>query len=129
MIRRPPRSTRTDTLFPYTTLFRSATDAAPLGDIGLHHRQSPAVDRSVERRFAAKLLTGSQGNREGLGKPGPVRSRRVHRQRLPQPIDTQGPTHRQDSQPLLHPPALTCTAPHAPLPPRTPPPAHPHPVV
>src|SRR3546814_21080110 len=27
MIRRPPRSTRTDTLFPYTTLFRSGTDA------------------------------------------------------------------------------------------------------
>src|SRR3546814_1402906 len=25
MIRRPPRSTRTDTLFPYTTLFRSVT--------------------------------------------------------------------------------------------------------
>src|SRR3546814_12921592 len=36
MIRRPPRSTRTDTLFPYTTLFRSrllysilATESAP----------------------------------------------------------------------------------------------------
>src|SRR3546814_20238500 len=28
MIRRPPRSTRTDTLFPYTTLFRSLADAA-----------------------------------------------------------------------------------------------------
>src|SRR3546814_18811223 len=28
MIRRPPRSTRTDTLFPYTTLFRSARWAA-----------------------------------------------------------------------------------------------------
>src|SRR3546814_12299342 len=27
MIRRPPRSTRTDTLFPYTTLFRSERDA------------------------------------------------------------------------------------------------------
>src|SRR3546814_7147364 len=27
MIRRPPRSTRTDTLFPYTTLFRSASAA------------------------------------------------------------------------------------------------------
>src|SRR3546814_10454066 len=26
MIRRPPRSTRTDTLFPYTTLFRSTVD-------------------------------------------------------------------------------------------------------
>src|SRR3546814_16731511 len=30
MIRRPPRSTRTDTLFPYTTLFRSAKGAALL---------------------------------------------------------------------------------------------------
>src|SRR3546814_7642983 len=29
MIRRPPRSTRTDTLFPYTTLFRSARQARP----------------------------------------------------------------------------------------------------
>src|SRR3546814_5781560 len=28
MIRRPPRSTRTDTLFPYTTLFRSQTERA-----------------------------------------------------------------------------------------------------
>src|SRR3546814_3300420 len=28
MIRRPPRSTRTDTLFPYTTLFRSLTAGA-----------------------------------------------------------------------------------------------------
>src|SRR3546814_6749397 len=28
MIRRPPRSTRTDTLFPYTTLFRSTSAAA-----------------------------------------------------------------------------------------------------
>src|SRR3546814_20728944 len=27
MIRRPPRSTRTDTLFPYTTLFRSKSDS------------------------------------------------------------------------------------------------------
>src|SRR3546814_3976608 len=29
MIRRPPRSTRTDTLFPYTTLFRSLPIASP----------------------------------------------------------------------------------------------------
>src|SRR3546814_13694102 len=32
MIRRPPRSTRTDTLFPYTTLFRSAAAAAAPAD-------------------------------------------------------------------------------------------------
>src|SRR3546814_5269152 len=30
MIRRPPRSTRTDTLFPYTTLFRSPAAVNPL---------------------------------------------------------------------------------------------------
>src|SRR3546814_9720596 len=42
MIRRPPRSTRTDTLFPYTTLFRSALepvidgDAESLGGDGSH---------------------------------------------------------------------------------------------
>src|SRR3546814_2789582 len=32
MIRRPPRSTRTDTLFPYTTLFRSCSEG-PVGDV------------------------------------------------------------------------------------------------
>src|SRR3546814_13003392 len=31
MIRRPPRSTRTDTLFPYTALFRSAACSAAAG--------------------------------------------------------------------------------------------------
>src|SRR3546814_6556701 len=30
MIRRPPRSTRTDTLFPYTTLFRSVLPMKPI---------------------------------------------------------------------------------------------------
>src|SRR3546814_20236628 len=37
MIRRPPRSTRTDTLFPYTTLFRSGRtfEGAGYDDIGL----------------------------------------------------------------------------------------------
>src|SRR3546814_9414583 len=32
MIRRPPRSTRTDTLFPYTTLFRSCIQTAPASE-------------------------------------------------------------------------------------------------
>src|SRR3546814_15313777 len=40
MIRRPPRSTRTDTLFPYTTLFRSLKARAPDGclDFARHER-------------------------------------------------------------------------------------------
>src|SRR3546814_19507598 len=38
MIRRPPRSTRTDTLFPYTTLFRShLAERAELPDHQQHH--------------------------------------------------------------------------------------------
>src|SRR3546814_15321867 len=34
MIRRPPRATRTDTLFPYTTLFRSMATGARAGACG-----------------------------------------------------------------------------------------------
>src|SRR6056297_3901971 len=41
MIRRPPRSTRTDTLFPYTTLFRSATAQHGRAD----HRDRPGPGR------------------------------------------------------------------------------------
>src|SRR3546814_3637924 len=37
MIRRPPRSTRTDTVFPYTTLFRSLHGAAGSGKTHLAH--------------------------------------------------------------------------------------------
>src|SRR3546814_10428749 len=48
MIRRPPRSTRTDTLFPYTTLFRSLES----GEGALHHVGcSPAL-------YAADRLDG-----------------------------------------------------------------------
>src|SRR3546814_16724532 len=43
MIRRPPRSTRTDTLFPYTTLFRSAGLVWLSGIQAGHHEIGPAV--------------------------------------------------------------------------------------
>src|SRR3546814_12019823 len=48
MIRRPPRSTRTDTLFPYTTLFRSHSIAA-IGDEAVRDRRGD-LDRSLRRR-------------------------------------------------------------------------------
>src|SRR3546814_1094427 len=52
MIRRPPRSTRTDTLFPYTTLFRSVREAGQpgqqhevwAGECGLGRRLSRRED-------------------------------------------------------------------------------------
>src|SRR3546814_14261536 len=47
MIRRPPRSTRTDTLFPYTTLFRSASNSAGSkgSGIGGATLEGPALER------------------------------------------------------------------------------------
>src|SRR3546814_8173415 len=60
MIRRPPRSTRTDTLFPYTTLFRSLEiDVGPGGDVGLGGR--PA-DAAGGRRLIARLVVGFLGS-------------------------------------------------------------------
>src|SRR3546814_3441697 len=70
MIRRPPRSTRTDTLFPYTTLFRS--DRARGGD---HDRAA------VLRRFGGgrgilreggggKRRAGERGEGEATGHSG-----------------------------------------------------------
>src|SRR3546814_15583885 len=50
MIRRPPRSTRTDTLFPYTTLFRSPPRLAP--QAGPAHLAGLAMP-ARETRFAA----------------------------------------------------------------------------
>src|SRR3546814_870959 len=47
MIRRPPRSTRTDTLFPYTTLFRSLAGASALQVVdGAAWQRSPSQQRS-----------------------------------------------------------------------------------
>src|SRR3546814_10651889 len=49
MIRRPPRSTRTDTLFPYTTLFRSFWNNV-LERSGLKYRMSPTqIDEAIQR--------------------------------------------------------------------------------
>src|SRR3546814_7388181 len=56
MIRRPPRSTRTDTLFPYTTLFRSG-----------RHRAETAGDVSVQRRIhGVDTRCGSAGREHCL---------------------------------------------------------------
>src|SRR3546814_3972718 len=59
MIRRPPRSTRTDTLFPYTTLFRSLERTAPLDEHATPRgardaRQDGARRRNRERAGACR---------------------------------------------------------------------------
>src|SRR3546814_5805896 len=69
MIRRPPRSTRTDTLFPYTTLFRSDQVAAvnAIGEIGFE------FPREKERLYPQLTLAAHVlgfTNAEGQGVTG-----------------------------------------------------------
>src|SRR3546814_2952636 len=56
MIRRPPRSTRTDTLFPYTTLFRSA-DAPSVASASEHRQlqQELLLREASEKRLRVAL--------------------------------------------------------------------------
>src|SRR3546814_16180864 len=79
MIRRPPRSTRTDTLFPYTTLFRSEPDTwknppSPASTAVAHpavaaSTWTPLADppTSLEKsaRVAPGRATGTSGSRVG----------------------------------------------------------------
>src|SRR3546814_3713689 len=52
MIRRPPRSTRTDTLFPYTTLFRSPRSLAAVA----------AGEAMMHLLFVTALIYGAHGS-------------------------------------------------------------------
>src|SRR3546814_19655575 len=62
MIRAPPRSTLTDTLFPYTTLFRSVAAGASMDD-GVGHAGasqavaflSPVRIRKIEEGFVSRI--------------------------------------------------------------------------
>src|SRR3546814_10640204 len=65
MIRRPPRSTRTATLFPYTTLFRSS-EADTLGDAARIAHDSAEFDLATRQRLARFTYhTGGFGHRPG----------------------------------------------------------------
>src|SRR3546814_1991938 len=66
MIRRPPRSTRTDTLFPYTTLFRSETRAveAPRRLVG-ERRQPRHMDRQLRPDLVGLVRLDDEIDQEG----------------------------------------------------------------
>src|SRR3546814_2033242 len=93
MIRRPPGSTRTDTLFPYTTLFRAPAHAARAGprpSPGARGRRRPRRDPDPgppaprgdgaggPGRRAARLA----GGRRGKGAAGPDRRSEEHTSEL-----------------------------------------------
>src|SRR3546814_17974351 len=84
MIRLPPRSTRTDTLFPYTTLFRSPT-------LGVRSAKRPGTGRSREktcRTFHEHLWAGEATMRR-TSKSDP------HRRLLRALLEMEGPETEQ----------------------------------
>src|SRR3546814_16540612 len=60
MLRRPPRSTRTDTLFPYTTLFRSSLNGCAVGLF--------PILRARRRHLTPKLALEFCGSRQGIAR-------------------------------------------------------------
>src|SRR3546814_5311215 len=72
MIRRPPRSTRTDTLFPYTTLFRSLLRSAHSGAgriaaLGHESIDDPVKDDAVVKAFTRQFLNPLDMTRRQVG--------------------------------------------------------------
>src|SRR3546814_19767351 len=73
MIRRPPRSTRTDTLFPYTTLFRSQEKAVRLvrydlfkgGGGGQNGHPRPGIHQIAKDFALADIIDGDEVRRIG----------------------------------------------------------------
>src|SRR3546814_9799293 len=78
MIRRPPRSTRTDTLFPYTTLFRSGQYRRASGN--RRRDQSLLGVRVLPLRYATRVpgdgfgVPGGDWGRDPLCRYGPFRA-------------------------------------------------------
>src|SRR3546814_14399301 len=78
MLRRPPRSTRTDTLFPYTTLFRSRRVRAGRGTQPRPHgaQDGCAGDHALWQPRAARPLSAAHLGGRGLLVPGLFGARR-----------------------------------------------------
>src|SRR3546814_4067828 len=64
MIRRPPRSTRTDTLFPYTTLFRSPTKSSrAMKPPPIEHQRSASTSLPTSSDATRRSVFGCTGVR------------------------------------------------------------------
>src|SRR3546814_20693051 len=68
MIRRPPRSTRTDTLFPYTTLFRSGRNLQM--DNGASRIRVPTTSELVADQIRAQIVRGELTEGDSLPPEG-----------------------------------------------------------
>src|SRR3546814_20206663 len=77
MIRRPPRSTRTDTLFPYTTLFRSmVVRVGEAGKLQAERQRTRLHDGQTVGRYPQERTVNRQSTRPGGFQPDGGRPRR-----------------------------------------------------
>src|SRR3546814_3399386 len=76
MIRRPPRSTRTDTLFPYTTLFRSVGYLPDRLSAVARHADAQRADRRRNAARAAAMRIFRARGAEPAAHHGRARARR-----------------------------------------------------
>src|SRR3546814_18694193 len=95
--RRPPRSTRTDTLFPYTTLFRSARLSAGTRRLPRRLRPCPDARRPGVRRLYAGLWRGRPAQPEVRRAETAPASLLVYRRIRPDPRG-RGPAHRSEER-------------------------------
>src|SRR3546814_5677764 len=96
MIRRPPRSTRTDTLFPYTTLFRSRP----------RHRSQPDLEHRSGRDARTRQSDRAGGGddergRQPQGKPRRARQRGLSRSRRRALDEARSEEHTSELQSLM----------------------------
>src|SRR3546814_11460540 len=86
MIRPPPRSTRTDTLFPYTTLFRSSRIAAR--SVSTHRSSVPSSTNEIrstkpgDSQMAEAFIIDAVRTPRGIGKVGKGALAHMHPQHL-----------------------------------------------
>src|SRR3546814_20040104 len=103
MIRRPPRSTRTDTLFPYTTLFRSTVVACQTGrsqhqnrDTAMKMLEAKLYELEVQKRNVER--DALEANKSDIGWGSQIRNYVLDQSRIkamPPAID------RSDTQHVL----------------------------
>src|SRR3546814_9514454 len=95
MIRRPPRSTRTDTLCPYTTLFRSPPRYTPMQEFKYDRVHTPAAHEAARQEIARKMAAFEAAN-------GPVETLpiRTDDKRIPYRI-TRSEEHTSELQSLM----------------------------
>src|SRR3546814_20336862 len=99
MIRRPPRATRADTLFPYTTLFRSCAIALPIYAKTVATVNGQSISQEKLDQFVALLI--AQGAQDTPELRTQVKQEMVNRLVAVQAAEKRSEAHTSELQSLM----------------------------